>query len=122
MRDGATPRGGFRSRRSPPTPIVWHTDDDEGDLFAEAGDIPPPREGAKPLMVPRRFVDLAQLAVCHSDPARFSLLYRLLNRMQSEPGLIERTTDDDVFRLESMAKSVRRDRHKMTAFVRFKEV
>jgi DNA polymerase len=73
-------------------------------------------------MVPRRFVDLAQLAVCHSDPARFSLLYRLLNRMQSEPGLIELTTDDDVFRLESMAKSVRRDRHKMTAFVRFKEV
>ncbi len=84
----------------------------------EAGRCEPPRA----LRVPRRFVDLAELVACHKDPERFAFLYRVLDRLQDEPKLLDITTDDDVFRIEHMAKSVRRDRHKMTAFVRFKEV
>ncbi len=106
-----------------PSAILWQSEGEATDLFAEStGSETPAADEIQTLMVPRRFVELAELAVCHSDTERFTLLYRLLLRMQSEARLIELTTDDDVFRLESMAKSVRRDRHKMTAFVRFKEI
>ena len=111
----------------PPEDVVWTVEGESADLFAaapEAAKAPslPDREGMRALRVPRRFVDLAELVACHRDPERFALLYRLLCRLQDEPKLLEVATDDDVFRVEMMAKSVRRDRHKMTAFVRFKEV
>ena len=113
-------------RGVPPEAVVWQAPGSTADLFgagegeagADAGAPGPPRE----LRVPRRFVDLAESVICHRDPGRFGLLYRLLWRLQEQPKLLDITTDDDVFRLEMMAKSVRRDRHKMTAFVRFKEV
>ena len=106
-----------------PVDVVWRADRDAPDLFVEApenGETPamPPRA----LRVPRRFLDLAKLVACHKDPERFAFLFRVLDRLQDEPKLLDLTTDDDVFRIEHMAKSVRRDRHKMTAFVRFKEV
>lgn len=104
--------------------MIWHTGQQAGDLFADApasADAVPPTTG-KVLKAPRRFIDLAELVVCHRDPERFALLYRLLCRIQDEPRLLDMTIDEDVFRIEAMAKSVRRDRHKMTAFVRFKEV
>ncbi len=104
-----------------PVDVVWRTDRD-GDLFATDEAPPLPAEPARQLTVPRRFVEQAQFAVCHGDPERFTLLYRLLCRVQDEPRLLDVTTDDDVFRLEVLAKAVRRDEHKMTAFVRFKEV
>ena len=105
----------------PAEAVAWRVAGEASDLFVSApeGDA----EGAKrALRVPRRFVDLAELVACHKDPERFALLYRLLCRLQDEPRLLDVTTDDDVFRIEMMAKSVRRDRHKMTAFVRFREV
>ncbi len=105
----------------PPDAVVWRAADDAPDLFvspAEAtGDAP-----RRALRVPRRFVDLAELVACHRDPERFAFLYHMLCRFQDEARLLDITSDDDVFRLEMMAKAVRRDRHKMTAFVRFKEV
>ena len=112
----------------PPAEVIWRLKGD-GDLFAD--DVPkegissgPAATDTKPraLRVPKRFVDLAELVVCHSDSDRFALLYRLLCRIQDEPKLLEITTDGDVYRLERMARAVRRDIHKMTAFVRFKEV
>ena len=106
-----------------PEAVHWRVAGDSDGLFdaatAETGDAATEKRA---LRVPRRFIELAELAACHSDADRFALLYRLLCRIQDEPGLMEITTDDDVFRLERMARSVRRDIHKMTAFVRFKEV
>ncbi|MGI3901669.1 MAG: UdgX family uracil-DNA binding protein [Janthinobacterium lividum] len=105
----------------PPEAVVWRVAADAPDLFVSppetVSDIP-----KRALRVARRFVDLAELVACHKDPERFAFLYRVLCRLQDEPRLLDITTDDDVFRIEMMAKSVRRDRHKMTAFVRFKEV
>ena len=72
--------------------------------------------------VPRAFIDLAQYVICHSDPERFALLYRLLWRLRSEKGLLEVAVDPDVARAEAMSKSVRRDIHKMRAYVRFREI
>ncbi|MGO7969091.1 DUF4130 domain-containing protein, partial [Rhizobium ruizarguesonis] len=65
---------------------------------------------------------LAETVLCHSDPASFSLLYRLLWRLQLDRQLLEVASDEDVARARLMAKNVRRDANKMTAFVRFKEV
>lgn len=102
--------------------VQWRTPDSERDLFAPDAPMPEPQGDAADLRVSRRFVDLAERVVCHRDADRFALLYRMLLRLQEQPRLLEIVTDDDVFRAENMAKAVRRERHKMTAFVRFREV
>ena len=71
------------------------------------------------VFVPRDFLDFAQLVICHSDPNRFTLLYRILWRLQTERALLKIASDQDIFKLNAFAKSVRRDCHKMKAFVRF---
>ena len=50
------------------------------------------------------------------------MLYRLLWRLQRQPLLMEDAADSDVRRLADLARAVRRDRHKMRAFVRFRLV
>ena len=92
-----------------------------GGLFDAAPSSPVGRRD-RPLLVPRAFVELAQALVCHSDPARFDLAYRLLWRLQETPCLLAMPTDPDMARAHRMVKSVGRDSHKMTAFVRFKAV
>lgn len=90
-------------------------------LFDMATSSPAGRRD-RPLLVPRAFVELAQVLVCHSDPARFDLAYRLLWRLQDTASLLDMPTDPDMARAHRMVKSVGRDSHKMTAFVRFKAV
>ena len=105
----------------PPEQVEWRVTGEGRGLFGtasvpEAADAPQPR-------VPRRFVELAEVAIRHRDPARFALLYRLLWRLtHGEGGAIDTPTDPDTLRLEAMAKSVRRDAHKMHAFLRFRPV
>jgi probable DNA metabolism protein len=92
------------------------------ELGAEAGGagVARPLDGFR---VSRRFVELAQAAACHADPERWALLYRLLWRQtHGEPRLMDVATDPDVHRLLRMEKAVRRDTHKMKAFVRFRTV
>ena len=74
------------------------------------------------LKVPRNFVEAAETAILHSDAERFALLYRLLWRLRSEPHLLNIASDLDIHRFGAMEKSVRRDIHKMRAFVRFRQV
>lgn len=110
-----------------PEQIDWSTDG-AGDLFGAASDAPPPpaTEAHSPAdrqpKVPGAFMTLAAAVVCHSDPSRFALLYRVLWRLQADPRLLDFKPDPDVQRLYRMEKSVRRDCHKMTAFVRFREL
>jgi len=101
----------------PPDHVVWNSGD--GDLF---GDDTPLPQAQGTMSVSRSFVDLARSVVCHSDPERFALLYALLWRMQSARDLIHDHADPLVRRCEELAKSVRRDIHKMRAFVRFREL
>ncbi len=105
-----------------PEAVVWRVAAEAQDLFVSDAPSPSPDAPVRGLRVPRRFVELAEIVACHKDPERFAVLYRMLCRLQGEPRLLDITTDEDVFRIEMMAKSVRRDRHKMTAFVRFREV
>lgn len=98
----------------------------DGGLFAGAhgGDrrLPAPRADAPAPRVSRAFLDLAGKAALHSEPTRFALLYRLLWRLQSRSHLLEDAADADVLKLNALAREVRRDIHKMRAFVRFRSV
>ncbi|MFN3765552.1 MAG: UdgX family uracil-DNA binding protein [Aliihoeflea sp.] len=104
----------------PPADIVWSAGETE-DLFADDTPLPDVAPNVT-LNVPREFIDRAEAVICHSDPIRFALLYRLLFRLRTEPNLLKIASDPDVMKLHEMEKSVRRDIHKMRAFVRFVEV
>lgn len=78
-------------------------------------------ESGSGFRVSRKFVTLAETVACHRDTGRWALLYRVLWRLtHGEPNLMEITVDPDVHHLHMMEKSVRRDVHKMRAFVRFR--
>jgi len=100
-----------------PRDITWRVGD--GDLLG--GKAPP--EASVSFSVPGAYVRLAENVVCHRDPERFALLYELLWRItHGERELLSVASDSLVHRLARMEKSVRRDMHKMTAFLRFRRV
>jgi len=123
-----------RSDRALPPPLAPPRKG-EGDSRALPPSPPPPcgeglgvgvayaKSDDKPqLRVPRAFIEAAETAILHSDPDRFSFLYRMLLRLKSEPNLMHIASDPDIRRLEAMTKAIRRDIHKMRAFVRFRQV
>ena len=75
-----------------------------------------------PLRVPAEFMALCNDVLQHADPGRFERLYRLLWRLQREPGLRHDMLDPGLAQARLMAQTVRREQHKMKAFVRFREV
>jgi len=97
--DGATPQdglfvAGLSSTSSPPSPKV-----------------------------PRGLLTLAKEVACNKDAGRWSLLYRLLWRVTHENhDLLKISVDDDIRRAERLANEVRREIHRMHAFVRFRKV
>jgi DNA polymerase len=102
-----------------PADVEWCTVEGE-DLF---GDAPPPEPIKPAFSLPRAYVELATDVLRHRDPERFALLYTLLWRIVTEDRkLLAIVSDPLVFRLRQMQKSVGRDLHKMTAFVRFRQV
>ena len=72
--------------------------------------------------VSKAFLEAAKVTAVHRDPARWNLLYRVLYRMQTEPDLLKIETDEDVAQMVRLEAQVRRDLHKMHAFVRFRKV
>jgi DNA polymerase len=106
--------------RVKPSEVSWQVKGGAADLFG--GDPLPPPVQAPAFSVPRAFVELARSVICHSDPERFALLYTMLWRLRLQPGKLDDRADPLVQRLEGLAKSVRRDIHKMRAFVRFRAV
>jgi DNA polymerase len=106
----------------PPDDVVWQVANETPDLFGSDDDAAPPAAAEPALRVSRAFVDLARSVVLADDPARFALLYTALDRLRTQPKLIEDKADPLVRRLERLAQSVRRDIHKMRAFLRFREV
>lgn len=103
-----------------PADVTWQVGDTPADLFA--ADPLPPEPLRAAFSVPRPFIDLAEKAILHSDPERFALLYALLLRLRDRPGMMEDKADPLLRRVDVLAKAVRRDIHKMRAFVRFREV
>lgn len=110
-----------------PGAIHWQEVDDAQPalgMFSGQEDMPvvsaPPATAHR---VPRAFVDVARRVACHRDPQRWALLYRILFRLtHSEAHLLKVAVDPDIHLLTQMEKAVRRDVHKMRAFVRFRTV
>jgi len=116
-RDAA--RGALRAGAAPDG-VVWNAGA-QGDLLG--GDSIAMPAGASALRMPRAFFQLAETVLCHRDPQRHALLYRLLWRIaQGERHLLSLPTDADVHRAAELAAAVRRDSHKMKAFVRFRAI
>lgn len=111
----------FAARGLPPEGVLFSVAGRAGDLFADAH---PPAEPAAAAEAPTRagaIADLLDPVLLHAAHDRFALAYRLLWRSRTEPRTLSILSDPDVARARDMAKSVRRDMHKMTAFVRFRE-
>ncbi|KQT88000.1 UdgX family uracil-DNA binding protein [Aurantimonas sp. Leaf443] len=103
-----------------PQDMAFTVGDETPGLFAEP--LPePPSEAPQP-SVPKSFMELAARLVCHADADRFTFAYKLLWRLQGQKSLLQVASDTDVLRAAEMEKAVRRDAHKMKAFVRFREV
>jgi uracil-DNA glycosylase len=98
--------------------IVWQVGAQKTDLFAS----PDSPIESSPIGVPKGFAELSRSVICHSDHERFSLLYQLLADLKSRRRHMGDQTDPLLRKLEMMAKTVRRDVHKMRAFVRFRRV
>lgn len=108
-----------------PHDVMW-TGSRNADLFGvDASPSPPPAEsGAREIRVPKEFIPLANQVLHHKDEVKWDLLYRLAWRLavRGESGLLTNPADDDVSRAVLMAKAVKRDVHKMKAFVRFRRI
>jgi DNA polymerase len=99
----------------PPQDVIW---DDAPALFEDR-----PLKSAAPVALPKAIAALIPVVVCHRDPERYALLYQLVWRIRhGEKALADIASDSLVHRLARMEKSVRRDLHKMHAFVRFRRV
>lgn len=91
-----------------------------GGLFA--GAPLPEADGARAVTTPPAFVKLAQSVIWHSAPERFALLYQALWRLMQKDAAALSQADELGRRLGLLDKAVRRDIHKMHAFVRFREM
>nr|WP_314257923.1 UdgX family uracil-DNA binding protein [uncultured Devosia sp.] len=105
-----------------PDQVEWRMLGDAGGLLDDVDAAPLPQVDRPVGSVPRQFIDLAQQAICHADPARFSVLYGMLWALQSNNHLLGDATLDANSLLTRWASAVRRDSHKMKAFVRFKSI
>ncbi len=72
--------------------------------------------------VSKAFLEDAELVSVHRDPQRWNLLYRLLYRLQTDRDLLKNEVDSDVADLKRLEAQIRRDLHKMHAFVRFRKI
>ena len=131
---GETDREGWRAaaRRllqhgMAPEAVSWlvegRADGGELDLSPPAS-LPEDNAGQppRPVRIAKDLLALINSALLHRNPDRFDLAYRTLWRAQAVLGLHRNPADPDVLKLNGYAKAIRRDIHKMHAFVRFRKI
>ena len=98
--------------------VVSFVDETEPSLLSP---IPNAPTSSKVISVPSAYGTLLRETICHSAADRFDLLYDVLWRvLHGEKALVTRASDPRVARLNEYARNVRRDIHKMHAFLRFR--
>ena len=94
-----------------------------GAIAEDAAVSPPSSMPRAPLMLPAALMRLLESVSCFRAAGRYELMYRLAWRTVFEnPKLLEDAADADVRSAMMMNSAVRRDVHKMHAFVRFREI
>ena len=101
-----------------PADVVWQVGAQRTDLFANLESS----IEAAPIGVPKGFAELSRSVICHNDPERFGLLFQLLIDLKAGRRHMGDRADPLLRKLDIMAKTVRRDIHKMRAFVRFRRI
>jgi DNA polymerase len=123
LQEGADVEGFRRAARSliarqiPPQGVSWCSSETPELFEIDAAGA------AAPFALPRAAAELIDLVICHRDPDRFALAYTLIWRiLHGERALLEVQSDPVVHRLEMLRKAIRRDLHKMHAFLRFRRI
>jgi len=102
----------------PPEEVSWD--------HAQAASLPFPAGQHDPsaeIRIPKALLELLDACACHRDPQRWALMYRVAWRAtrNRDRTLLSDPADADVCRLRAMEKAVKREVHKMHAFVRFRQ-
>ena len=113
---------GLLARAVPPERVRWASEGDAPtlQLFGAGGASGVPADAVE-IRLPRGLLAMIEAALCAAMPERFDLPYRVVWRAQRERHLLGDDSDPDLARLRVLAKLVKRDAHKMKAFVRFCE-
>lgn len=101
-----------------PEEVSWRGGDEGASLFGDVVAAAP----AGRLSLPRELVEIADRVICHRGAEVPARLYRIMWRALNDRQLLARTTDADVDWLRGADKAIRRDIHKMHAFVRFRRL
>lgn len=116
----------LRAEGVAPDEVRWRIDDADdavADLFdtgVERGSGEMASSGTLPL--PRSFVDAAREVFLHADPARLSLIHRLALRIADRAEAWADPLHEDRLQFDRYQREVRREIHKMHAFVRFRRI
>ena len=107
--------------RVEPREILWQSlSNSQGSLF-ETPTTTAPTPADPAMRLPAAFARLAETISLWRGEEPWPLLYRIAYRLLYEnPRLLEIGVDPDVSRAHFLQKGIRRDIHKMHAFVRFK--
>ena len=105
----------------PPERVHWTSEGDAPALPLFAAGTMAEAPDAAQIRLPRALLTMIEAVLCAAVPERFDLPYRAVWRAQRERHLLSDESDTDMARLRVLAKLVKRDAHKMKAFVRFCE-
>lgn len=107
-----------------PVDVNWSHASELGlDFFDEATSPLPQHPAINHHKVPGEFLAIAKQVSCHRDDTKWPMLYRILWKLtHGEPKLLNISLDTDVVQCNQMIKAIRRDCHKMKAFVRFRQI
>lgn len=101
-----------------PDEVSWRDSEAGASLFGEEA----VEASAGAVSLPRELLGIAERVICHRDAEVPARLYRIIWRAARDRQLLARTTDPDVDWLMKADKTIRRDVHKMHAFVRFRRL
>jgi probable DNA metabolism protein len=107
-----------------PHAVQWSESDHSDDLFGALEQTLAPYEldvqAATPRL-PRAMLGMLESAACFRAADRYAFLYKVLWRWRSGQRDVLSAADEDGARLSAMVKTVRREIHKMNAYLRFRE-
>ena len=115
----------LRAQGVAPEQVCWRVDGDDAsaDLFEATDETPASALASESAMaLPRSFVDAAREVFLHADPRRLPLIHRLALRIAADAGAWADPLHEDRLQFERLLREVRREIHKMHAFVRFRRL
>ncbi len=100
------------------TGVAW----DEVDWLVDPNAKPLPHRPSDLAGLPQSFIDTANAALLHRDADRFLRVHRMAQRLWRDPRHADDVLHPEHVHLQNLERQVRRDKHKMKAFVRFTAV